>query len=109
MSDLTHVNRMSWTHYWALTNFKQSQLDDNREAVLNALTLLGEAQIEEIYTHLHKINEKKARTLYENGKISGSEKRELIKEKTMSKRTIHRHLDRLRKLGLVEHIGYKHR
>ena len=60
----------------------------------------------QIYDYLRKENEKQAQTLYENGKINKSEKEEFIKEKTLSKRTIHRHLDFLVKKALIEQHGY---
>jgi hypothetical protein len=45
MSDVTNVKRASWlTHYFGLNKFKQSQLEDNRKAILDALAALGKAQ-----------------------------------------------------------------
>ena len=95
-------------HYYGLNNFKKGQLDFNRRAVFDALKILESVQVEQIYDYLRKENEKKAQALYESGKITKAEKKEFIKEKTLSKRTIHRHLDFLAKEGLVGHSGYKY-
>lgn len=76
-------------HYYGLNNFKKGQLDSNRKAIFDTLKILDAAQVEQIYDYLRKENEKQAQTLYENGKINKSEKEEFIKEKTLSKRTIH--------------------
>jgi Fe2+ or Zn2+ uptake regulation protein len=95
-------------HYYGLSNFKKDQLDSNREAVFDALKSLESAQVEQIYDYLKKENEKKAQTLYESGKITKAERKEFIKETTLSKRTIHRHLNFLLEEGLVGHFDYKY-
>src|SRR6266516_2392874 len=105
---MTYVKEGYSTHYWGLNNYKHSQLEDNRKAILDTLSILGEAQVDEIYEHLLGINEQKAQKLYESGIINESQKEEIIKENTMSKRTIHRHLDVLLKSGLVEIINHKY-
>ncbi len=55
------------------------------------------------------MNEKQAQALYENGKINKTEMKQSIKEKTLSKRIIHRHLDFLVEERMIEHFGYKYR
>lgn len=95
-------------HHYGLNSFKKSQLDSNRQVVLKALRILGSAQVEQIYNFLKKENEKQAMALYENGKITKVEKKEFIKEKTLSKRTIHRHLDFLVEKCLIEHFGHEY-
>jgi hypothetical protein len=105
---MTHVSAYHQTHYWGLNNFKQSQLDNNRKDILYALKVLGEAQVEQLYTFLRKRNQDESQIRYENGKITGNEKKQFIKEKTMSKRTIHRSLDDFTRKGLVKHVGYKY-
>ncbi len=106
---MTNVKKASWlTHYFGLNNFKQSQSEDNRKAILDALAALGQAQVDQIYDHLLKINQQDAQTLYEYGTITGNQKKEFIKEHTMHKRTIHRHLNNLTKSGLVELISHKY-
>jgi hypothetical protein len=92
--------------YYGLNNFKKNQLKSNQQ--LNALGTLESAQAEYIYEFLKKENEEQAQALYENGKITKAEKKEFIKEKTLSKRTIHRHLYFLVEEGLVGHFGYKY-
>jgi DNA-binding transcriptional ArsR family regulator len=96
------------THYWGLNNYKHSQLEDTRKAIFDTLSILGEAQVDEIYDHLLKINEQEARSLYESGMINGGQKKKFTRENTMSKRTIHRHLDVLLESGLVEKINHKY-
>ena len=96
-------------HHYGLNSFKKSQLATNRQAVLKALRILESAQVEQIYNFLKKVNEKQAQALYENGKITKTKKKEFIKEKTLSKRTIHRHLDFLVEKCLIEHFDYKYR
>jgi hypothetical protein len=64
--------------------------------------------LDQICDFLKKENEKKAQDLYENGNITKAKKKEFIKENTLSKRTIHRHLDFLVEKGLVGHFGYKY-
>src|SRR5215469_10861033 len=109
MSDMTNVKRISWlTHYFGLNNFKQSQLEDNRKAILDAIAVLGAAQVDQIYDYLLKMNQRDAQRLYEYGNTTGNQKKEFIKEHTMHKRTIHRHLDNLVKSGLVERISHKY-
>jgi hypothetical protein len=95
-------------HYHGLNNFKKGQLDSNREAVFVALKFLESAQVKQIYDYLRKENEKKAQALYESGKITKAEKKEFIKEKTLSKRTIHRHLDFLVEKCLIGHFDHKY-
>ena len=95
-------------HYYGLNNFKKGQLDSNRKTVFDALKILESAQVEQIYDYLKKENGKDAQALYENGKITKTEMKEFIKEKTMSKRTIHRHLDFLVEKCLIEHLNHKY-
>jgi DNA-binding transcriptional ArsR family regulator/chemotaxis protein CheY-P-specific phosphatase CheC len=92
-----------------INEFKDSQSKENRRDILNILKVLGEAQVEQIREQLLKRAKERVDTLYENGEIDLSKKKKLIKENTISKRTIHRHLDSLAEQKLVEHIGYKYR
>ena len=108
MYDNVCLTMSYFKHYYGLNNFKKSQLDFNRQVVLNALRTLESAQVEQIYDYLRKENEEQAKALYEKGKFTKTEKKEFIKEKTLSKRTIHRHLDFLVEKGLVGHFGYKY-
>lgn len=95
-------------HYYGLNRFKKGQLDSNRQTVLNALRILGSAQVEQIQDFLKEANEKQAQALYENGEITRTKMKEFINEKTLSKRTIHRHLNFLAKNALIEHHDYRY-
>jgi DNA-binding transcriptional ArsR family regulator len=92
-----------------INEFKESQSNENRRDILNILKGLGEAQAEQIHEQLLKKAKERADKLYENGELDLSKKKKFINENTISKRTIHRHLDYLTEQKLVEHIGYKYR
>ena len=92
-------------HYYALNNFKRGQLESNRQDVINTLGILGDATPEQILKYLEKRNRREALALYENGVMTKTELEKYCKERTMSKRTIHRHLSGLLKKGWIEHIG----
>jgi len=95
-------------HYWGMNDYKHNQLEENRRSILNILKMLHESQVEQIHKLLLIRSKQEAENLYEMGKINKSEKREYIKENTVSKRTVHRHLEILVEQGLVEHVGYKY-
>jgi hypothetical protein len=92
-------------HYYALNKFKKGQLDSNRQDILNALRILGNARPEQILKYLEKRNHEAALKLYENGIMTRAKMEKYCKERTMSKRTIHRHLRSLLKKGWIEHVG----
>jgi hypothetical protein len=97
-----------YRHYSGLINSKKSQFGQNRLQVLNALKIMGSTGIEQIHNYLTKENGKKAQALYEGGKITKAERKEFIKETTLTKRTIHRHLNLLVEEGVVRHFDYKY-
>jgi DNA-binding transcriptional ArsR family regulator len=92
-----------------MNDYKHNQLEKNRRDILNILKVLHEARVEEIHKSLLKISEDEAQKRYEMRSIDRDGKKEFVKENTMSKRTIHRHLEILVEQGLVEHVGYKYR
>jgi hypothetical protein len=105
---MSHMSQFGY-HYYALNNFKEGQLDSNRQNILITLRILGNARPEQILKYLEKRNQGAALELYENGVMTRAEMEKYCKERTMSKRTIHRHLSSLLKKGWIEHIGDNYR
>lgn len=101
---MSYVSHFDY-HYYALNHFKKVQFDSNRQEILNTLRILGKASPEQILKYFEKRNHEAALKLYENGVMTREEMENYCKERTMSKRTIHRHLSSLQKKGWIEHIG----
>lgn len=101
---MSYVSHFDY-HYYALNHFKRGQLASNRQEILITLRMLGEAGPEQILKYFGKRNHEAALKLYENGVMTRTEMEKYCKERTMSKRTIHRHLSSLLKKGWIEHIG----
>jgi DNA-binding transcriptional ArsR family regulator len=97
------------SHYYALNNFKKGQLESNRQDIIDTLGVLGDATPEQILRYLEKRNHNEASALYDKGVITRAEIKKYCKERTLSKRTIHRHLSSLLKNGWIEHVDDNYR
>jgi hypothetical protein len=98
-----------YAHYSGLTRFKETQAIENRNNILMSLhRLKNPSSVDEIYNHFKEMTKEKINRLYDNAEIDSNEKKLLVKEGTLNKRTIHRWLNALLNEGFVERNDRKY-
>lgn len=88
--------------------YKKQTADKHLRQVFDAVWELGKSAIQRIKVYLDNKAMEEAISRYENGPIDKHRSSELIEENKISKKTIHRKLNELILLGLVEHIGLEY-